>query len=166
MMRTLMSAVALALLVTWAQPVPAQDLASKLVGVWKYTGLTVSEVASGKINKPFGDTPTGYYNYTKGERFLFSIARGDRAKPAGATVTDAEAVPLFRTFFAASGTYKIEGSLITLTYDSSLNQLWTGTSQKRKIEIVGNKLTVTSDPFKSDTTGLEVVLQSTFERVE
>ena len=69
-------------------------------------------------------------------------------------MTDAEAVPLFRTFFAASGTYKIEGSLITLTYDSSLNQLWTGTSQKRKIEIVGNKLTVTSDPFKSDTTGL------------
>src|SRR5436190_9872797 len=166
MMRTLMSAVALALLVTWAQPSSAQDLASQLVGVWKYTGLTTTEVASGKINKPFGDKPNGYYVYTKGGRLLFSIVGGDRAKPAGAAVSDAEAVPLFRTLASGSGTYKVEGSVITSTYDSSWNQLWTGTSQKRKIEIVGNKLTLTSATLRSDATGLEIVIQTTFERVE
>jgi lipocalin-like protein len=166
MKRTLMSAVALAFLVTWAQPATAQDLASQLVGVWKYTGVTTTEVASGKINKPLGDKPNGYLIYTKGGRLLFSVVGGDRPKPAGAAVSDAEAVPLFRTLAAASGTYKVEGSVITSTYDSSWNQLWTGTSGKRKIEIVGNKMTLTADPVKSDASGLEIVIQTTFERVE
>ena len=166
MRRLLISAAAAAFVLTLAQPSSAQDLASQLVGVWKYTGLTTTEVASGKINKPFGDKPSGYYIYTKGGRLLFSIVGGDRAKPAGAAVSDAEAIPLFRTLATGSGTYKVEGSVITSTYDSSWNQLWTGTSQKRKIEIVDNKLTQTSDTLKSDATGLEIVIQTTFERVE
>ena len=166
MRRLLISAAAAAFVLTLAQPSSAQDLASQLVGVWKYTGLTTTEVASGKINKPFGDKPNGYYIYTKGGRLLFSIVGGDRAKPAGAAVSDAEAIPLFRTLATGSGTYKVEGSVIISTYDSSWNQLWTGTTQKRKIEIVGNKLTQTSDTLKSDATGLEIVIQTTFERVE
>jgi hypothetical protein len=166
MKRTLMSAVAFAFLLTWAQPAPAQDLASQVVGVWKYTGVTNTEVASGKIHKPFGNKPNGHFIYTKGGRLLFFVVAEDRAKPAGAGVSDAEAIPLFRTLSAASGTYKVEGSVITSTYDSSWHQLWTGTTQKRKIEIVGNKLTFTSDPVKSADTGLEIVIQVTFERVE
>ena len=166
MRRLLISAAAAAFVLTLAHLSAAQDLASQVVGVWKYTGVTNTEVASGKIHKPFGDKPNGHFIYTKGGRLLFLVVGGDRPKPVGPGVSDAEAIPLFRTLSAASGTYKIEGSVITTTYDSSWHQLWTGTTQKRKIEIVGNKMTFTSDPVKSADTGLEIVIQVTFERVE
>ena len=45
-MRTLISAVALAFLLTWAQPAPTRDLASQLIGVWKYTSQSTNEVAN------------------------------------------------------------------------------------------------------------------------
>ena len=133
--------------------------------MWKYTSVTSTEVVSGKVAKLLDDKPNGYVIYTKGGRFLWSIVAEERAKPS-AGVSDAEAVLLFRTLSAGSGTFKVEGSVLTLTFDSSWNQLWTGTSQKRNIEIVGNKLTATTDPVKASATGLESVNQATFERVE
>ena len=144
---------------TLAQPSAGQNLASQVVGVWKYMGVTITEVASGKVNKPFGDRPNGYVIYTKGGHLLWSVVGGDRAKPAAGAVSDAEAILLFRTLSAGSGTYKVEGSVITSTYDSSSDQLRTGTSQKRNIEIVGSKMTQT-------VTGPQSVAQLAYDRVE
>ena len=93
---TLMSAVALALLLTWAQPATAQDLASQLVGVWKYTGVTNTEVASGKIHKPFGDNPNGYYIYTKGGRLLFFVVAGTACYVPARRVLRIDPAPLLR----------------------------------------------------------------------
>jgi hypothetical protein len=53
--------------------------------VWKYTGVTATEVASGKVNKPFGEKPNGQYVFTKGGRFVFSLVGDNRANPVGAS---------------------------------------------------------------------------------
>ena len=121
MKRTLIAAVAGAFALTLAQPAPAQDLAAQVVGVWKYTGVTATEVASGKVNKPFGEKPNGQYVFTKGGRFVFSLVGDNRANPVGATVTDAEALALYRTNSHGTGTYKVESSHVTLSYNSSWN---------------------------------------------
>ena len=165
MSRQLISALATAVVLALAVPAAAQDLASQIVGVWKYTSLTTTEVASGKVTKNFGDKPNGYFVYTKGGRIIFSLVGENRAKPTGAGVTDAEAVALFRTLAAGSGTYKIEGNAITFTYNSSWIESWTGTSQKRKLEIAGNKLTVSAQ-IKIPATGVDAALVTTFEKVE
>jgi Lipocalin-like domain len=165
MNRQLVSTLMATAILTLAVPVAAQDLASQVVGVWKYTALTTTEVASGKVTKNFGDKPNGYFVLTKGRRFIFSLVGENRAKPAGAGITDAEAVTLFRTLAAGSGTYEIEGSNIIYSYDSSWLENWTGTSQKRKIELAGNKLTVSAQ-IKIPATGLDAVLVTTFEKVE
>jgi lipocalin-like protein len=162
MNRQLISALVTA--VALAVPAPAQDLASQIVGVWKYTSLTTTDVASGKVTRNFGDKPNGYFVYTKGGRIIFSLVGDNRAKPTGA-VTDAEAIALFRTLAAGSGTYKIDGNAVTFTYDSSWLETWTGTSQKRKVEIDGNKLTVSAQ-IKVPATGADAVLVTTFEKVE
>src|SRR4051794_17485686 len=60
---TLISAIGLAFLLTWARPVPAQDAAAQLVGVWKYTNINIKQVATGKISYPFGENPTGHIVY-------------------------------------------------------------------------------------------------------
>jgi hypothetical protein len=72
---------------------------------------------------------------------------------------------LFNTIAAGSGTYKVEGNTIIVTYAASWNQTWTGITQTRQFEIVGNKLTVTSAPTK-DLAGQDIVFVVTYERVE
>jgi hypothetical protein len=156
---------AVTLLVALSIPASAQDLASQIVGVWKVVSNTNKEVATGKVFRAFGENPIGYSVFTKGGRTFFTQMAADRAKPTGATATDAERLKLFATLAAGSGTYKIEGNVYTVTYDSSWNQFWTGTTQKRKIAISGNKLTITSDPTKN-LEGQEVVFEVVFERIE
>ena len=46
-----------------------------------------------------------------------------------------------------------------------LNQTWTGITQKRQFEIEGNKVTVTSAPFKN-LAGQDIVFVVTYERIE
>jgi len=166
MRRSLITAATLASLVTLPFPARAEDLASQIVGLWKYVSLTTKEVASGKETKLFGENPKGYIVYMKGGRSMFVLVGDNRGKPAGAAVTDAEAVGLFRTFASGSGTYKVEGKTLFATFDTSWNERWTGTTQKRYIEIAGNKLTITSEPVKATATGLEIVITNVLERVE
>jgi Lipocalin-like domain len=162
---TLISAVALAFPLTWAQRAATQDLASQLVGVWKLTSQSTKEVATGKINHPFGEKPTGHIIYTKGGHVAFVLAADNRKAPAGPNFTDAERINLFNTIAAASGTYKVEGNSIIVTYEASWNQTWTGITQKRQFEIEGNKVTVTSAPFKN-LAGQDIVFVVTYERIE
>ncbi|MBT1512558.1 lipocalin-like domain-containing protein [Bradyrhizobium sp. SRL28] len=165
MKRTLISAIGFAFLLTWAQPAPTQDLASQLVGVWKWTSQSVKEVATGKISHPYGEKPAGHIVYTKGGHVAFVLAGDNRKAPAGASATDAERINLFNTIAAGSGTYKVEGNTIIVTYEASWNQTWTGITQKRQFEIVGNKLTVTSEPTKN-LSGQDIIFVVTYERVE
>jgi len=165
MRRLLVSSAAVAFVSAFALPVSAQDLASQVVGVWKFVSNSNKEVATGKVNRPYGEKPTGYIVYTKGGLTVFSIVGGDRSKPVGASATDAERLSLFSTLAAGSGTYKVEGNKIVITYDSSWHQLWTGTTHKRNISISGNRLTITSDPVKN-LAGQDIIFENILERVE
>ena len=156
-------AVLLSILVA-SDPTAAQDLGSQLVGMWKYVSNVQTETASGKVIKPYGDKLSGYIIYTKGGRLLFALFGEGRQKPA-IPFSDADRAKLFTTLTAGSGTYKLEGKTLTTTYDTSWHELWTGTTQKRTIEIVGNKLTVTSEPVKN-AAGVEIVFVLVLERVE
>jgi hypothetical protein len=148
-----------------ACPAQSQDLASQIVGVWKFISNKNTEVATGKITYPFGEKPNGYIVFTKGGRLIFTVVGDNRPQPAGSGATDAERVALFNTLAAGSGTYKFEGNTAMVTYDSSWHQLWTGTTQKRTYAISGNKLTITSAPTKL-ADGKEVIFEVVLERVE
>jgi hypothetical protein len=71
---------ALALSLVFSIQAYAQD-ASQLVGTWKYVEQSVTEVASGKVSKPFGEKPSGYITYTKGGRLMFVLIGEGRQKP-------------------------------------------------------------------------------------
>ena len=166
MKRTLFSAAALVFISMVPTASHAQDLLSQIVGVWKLVSFSTKEVATGAVTHPLGEKPAGYYVYTKGGRLFALQVAQDRKPPAGPNPTDAERIELFKTMAANSGTYKLEGNTLTTTFEVSWNQAWAGTSQKRQIEIAGNKLTITSAPFKSTLTGKEVIFVSTLDRVE
>jgi hypothetical protein len=152
----------LALLMAACAPVHAQE--GQLVGTWKYVSQTLSEVQSGKISKPFGEKPNGYITYTKGGRVMFVLFGEGREKPA-MPFSDADRVKLFNTLAAGSGQYKIEGNSLSVSYDTSWHELWTGVTHKRAFEIKDNKLTITSAPARNPA-GVDVIFTIVLEKIE
>ena len=73
---------------------------------------------------------------------------------------------MFKTLAFGSGTYKVEGNKVVTHYDTSWHQLWTGRDISVQAEIEGKTLTFTSDPFKASIDGKEIVVATTWERVE
>ena len=166
MKRILIAAAATAFALTVAQPVPAQDLASSIVGVWKIKSFERKEIATGNLSKPFGENPNGMIIYTKGGHFSSNGFAEGRKVPTAPAPADAERIELHKTMYAFSGSYKVEGGASTATVTSSWNQAWTGQVQKRPVKIEGNLLTVVTGPFMSPGDGVEIVLTSVFERLE
>ena len=165
MKETLIAALLMMLTLTVTQSAAAQDVASAIVGTWKITSQVRKEIASGATANIFGEKPSGHLVYTKGGYVLFFFVSDNRKAPS-ATPTDAERVALFRSLAGGSGTYRVEGKKVTARYESSWHQLWTGADIGADAEISGKTLTLTTAPFKSPQDGKDVVVVTTWERVE
>jgi Lipocalin-like domain len=167
MNRILISAVSTALLLALGHAASAQDAASQIVGVWKAVDISVKEVESGKISKPYGERPTAYFIYTRGGRFSWTFVSQNRTKPAGAILTDAERIELFNTMSFGTGTYKVEGDKVVYKYDSSHHHAWAGVERSTQVPaLTATTMVNTSAPIKHPVTGVELVSIQTFERVE
>jgi hypothetical protein len=143
------------------------DDTTKLPGVWKMTSWTRHEIATGKDVKLFGEHPGGYLIFTKAGHFMWTGFNDQRPKPAAAELTDAERVALFKTMYAYNGTYKVEGGKIVDSVDGAWNEGWVGTKFIiDKYEVSDNKLTMVSAPFRSVIDGIEMVVTTTYERIE
>lgn len=156
----------MALVLTIASPVLAQNLTNDIVGTWKITSQVRKELVSGATANIFGEKPVGHIIYTKGGYVIFFFVADKRQGPASPNPTDPERVELFRSLAGASGTYKIEGKNVVSRYESSWHQLWTGAEIGAVGEVSGKTLTLTTAPFKSPQDGKDVVVVTTWERVE
>jgi len=163
--RTWLSMVAVGLLFILPHAAAAQDLATQLTGVWKLTSLVVKQLDAGATTPLFGERPGGVALFTRGGHFTWGFVDDGRKAPAGPIPSDVERVALYNTSAFGSGTYRVEGSTVSLRYDSSWNQSWTGTERKAQMQVSGKTLTWTSPPFKT-LDGKDVISISTLERVE
>ena len=165
-MRIVSSTVALGLLLTFALPTAAQELATSIVGTWRLTGHMHKEVASGATSNSYGQKPVGFMTITPGGHAHYFFVADNRKAPATANFTDAERVELFKTMSAGGGTYKVEGRKLTVRYDASWHQMWTGKELSTEVEVSGKTLTMRTAPFKRAADGKDVTVVSTWERVE
>ena len=155
-----------ALLLTLPAMAWGQNLASDIVGVWKVVSIETKEVQSGKITRPLGDQITGTFTFTRGGNFSGMVFRTDRKPPVAPNATDAERVALFNSLVAYNGTYQTEGDKLVMKIESSHIQAWNGTERVLAIQISGRRLTGRSAPLKAASTGLEVVAENVWERLE
>ena len=155
-----------ALLLTLPAMAWGQNLASDIVGVWKVVSIETKEVQSGKVTRPLGDQLTGTFAFTRGGNFSGMVFRTDRKPPAAPNATEAERVALFNSLVAYNGTYQTEGDKLVMKIESSHIQAWNGTERVLAIQISGRRLTGRSAPLKAASTGLEVVAENVWERLE
>ena len=157
---------ALALLITLPTTSTAQDLSSAIVGVWKVVSIETKETQSGNVTRPLGDSLAGTFTFTRGGNFAGMVFRTDRKAPAAANATEAERVALFNSLVAYNGTYRIDGDKLVMKIDNSHIQSWNGTNRTLTIEINGKRLLGRSAPLKAASTGLEIVAENVWERIE
>ena len=69
--------------------------------------------------------------------------------------------------YAYTGTYKLEGSTLSIAVDAAAAPTWVGTTLRRKVALAGDVLTIETFPFKSlINNSAEVVVSTTFAREE
>ena len=96
--------------------------ADSIVGSWRLVSWVELDTESKSAHNVFGDNPAGMITYTLDGRMSVFIIDPKRTKPAGPKATDAEAVELYRTIIAYSGSYSIEGNKVTHKIEFSWNQ--------------------------------------------
>lgn len=165
MLRRLTFTTALLIAHAVGQPGSAQDLATQIVGTWKLTSFVRKELATGKETRFYGDRPVGYSVYTPGGTFFVYVVGEGRKRPDPANATDAERAALYNSMYAYSGTYGVEDDKLVYHLDGAWNEVWTGTQRTVVAKVDGDRLTISSMPFKGGATGVEVVVTNAFERV-
>jgi hypothetical protein len=151
-----------------APPALAQSLKDQLVGTWK---LVSSTRQVGGVAQPwlFGTNSTGTLVYTADGHMCGNLMNLDRPNfPSGDMRggSAGEKAAAFDTFLAYCGRYEVNeaGRFVVHKIDSSLFPNWTGGSQKRHIELNGNRLALRTEPILAD--GKEVVAVVAWERAQ
>ena len=62
-------------------PCVADDITSPIVGLWKLTGTTTKNVATGVMERQYGEHPSGYQLFTKGGHMIFISVADNRFLP-------------------------------------------------------------------------------------
>src|SRR5262245_49378552 len=76
-------------------PCAADDIGSPIVGLWKLTGTTTRNVATGMVERQYGERPSGYQLFTKGGHTIFISVAENRKPPSQSMPTVAERAALF-----------------------------------------------------------------------
>ena len=112
----------------------------RILGVWKLAAFEIEFQDTGERTPPFGANPNGYIIFTAEGRMMALLTAEGRPTPH----TDAERVAAFRSMYAYSGTYRLEGDRWLTKVDTAWNEAWTGTDQLRFYRFDGEKLVVTT----------------------
>jgi hypothetical protein len=113
----------------------------KLVGVWKLNSFVIEIMQTKERRNQYGANPKGYLIITP-ERFMSIITAEGRKPPQ----TDEDRINGFRTMYAFTGPYRVEGDRLTVKVDVAWNEAWIGTDQTRILRLEGDKLFIESVP--------------------
>ena len=141
-------------------------LKHSIIGVWALKSFVSEDTETKAQDKPFGEKPSGHLIFTAGGHTL-TLGIGEDRKPISPeNPTDQERIALFKTLFAYGGRYSVDGNKVLQHIEASWSGAWTGTTQTRFVEIIGNELFVKSAPLRNPRDGRLSVVTSTWTRVE
>ena len=122
------------------QPCFAANSAKKLLGTWKLVSYEVVWQATGERELPFGKNPTGYIIFTPQGRMMWLITAEGRKVPQ----TDQDRADLYKSMYAITTTYRVEGDKYIIKIDVAQTPEWIGLEVMHLFKIDGDRLHVTS----------------------
>lgn len=140
---------------------------SSLIGTWKL--VRCEHLSSNRINHPWGEDALGQLMYTSSGFMSAFVSRRDRKNFVRMGLfegTAGEKADAFDGSLAYCGRYRIEGNRVIHLLELSLFPNWVGTEQPRTFAVAGNRLTLTSDPFRTGEGGATTVATIVWERAD
>ncbi|MGE0769053.1 MAG: lipocalin-like domain-containing protein [Hyphomicrobiaceae bacterium] len=115
---------------------------AEVVGNWKLIAFETVLDDEPAPQHLFGNSPSGFMILTVEGRMIAIITADGRTSGT----SDAERAALHKSMLAYSGKYRVEGSEFITIVDTSWNELWNGTEQRRKFDLQGGKLKIETVP--------------------
>src|SRR6185503_8564851 len=147
-------------------PLSAAAAEKDLHGTWKMVSQSQKVLDTGEVRAGRGGAPRGYLTFTPDGRMISVILNEKRPKPESVTkLTDQQRIELFNTMNAFAGTYKLDGSKLTYTFDLTHNEV-TARASARQIKFEGRKLTMVNEPSAATMDGKKVQTTTVWEKVQ
>jgi hypothetical protein len=124
-----------------------------LIGTWRLARFE-HRSRDGKIDKPYGEHPLGYFVYDQTGHLSIHIMRNPPLPPFASgdadTATDAEKVQAFGAYIAVFGTYRVDKAKHVLHHqvEGALDTTYTNTDQLRPYRLSGDTLIIENDDPK------------------
>jgi hypothetical protein len=142
------------------------EVARTLVGTWRVTSYSQLDVATNKVATPVGEHPLGAIQFSPGGHVSVLITARKRVIPR-VPYSDADRSAIFRDIATAYvGTYRVQGSKVTVRETAALRPDGVGADHIRYAEIKGRTLTLRNSPAISSRTGKKTATVVTAEREE
>jgi lipocalin-like protein len=141
-----------------SQPASNKD---QILGTWRAETLTIT--SGGEATHPLGQHPGGFVTITP-ERMWLIYVDSARQKPTSPTLTDAEAVAMFKSQVAWTGKYTVggqtpDGIKITAHVDAASSQAIVGNDRVYFVRVDGNTITFKSPGVIVPMTGKQSVVE-------
>lgn len=127
---------------------PAQaNEGQKLTGAWKLKRWVLEDVET-KAQKPsaFGERPSGVVIFTPSNRLVALITAENRTVADSVDASSAN----FKTMYAYSGIFRIDGPNFVTQVDMAGEPKWIGSEQKRGYRFENETLIIESPPATQD----------------
>ena len=124
-----------------------------LVGTWRLVRFE-DKPKGGKVDKPFGEHPLGYFVYDRTGHLSINVMRNPPLPPLASgdedKATDAEKVQAYDAYVAYFGTYRVDKAKHVLHHqvEGALNATYTNTDQLRPYRLSGDTLIIELDDPK------------------
>ena len=140
---------------TFSAPAPAPNPAVAagepgLVGTWRLVRFE-NTAKDGKVDKPYGEHPRGYFVYDPTGHLSIHIMRNPPLPPFASgddeTATDAEKAQAYNAYVGYFGTYRVDKAKQVLHHqvEGALNTIYTDTDQLRPYRLKGDILIIELD---------------------
>jgi len=164
------SAVLFAIFAALAPPAAYGDsLREQLLGTWTLVSWTRTVGGVEEPDRMMGADPVGQFMFSPDGRMCFTAMRRDRVKFQSADLragTADEKTAAYDSYIGYCGRYEVneEERAVLLRLDVSSFPNWTGTSQKRMVEVTGSRLRVRTPPI--DRGARQIVTTVLWERAK
>ena len=144
-----------------------ESLFDRLVGVWTLTAAEFAE-HGGERSYPLGKDPVGLLIYSSCGVMAAQVVKRERDRFRSGdqfNASDAEIKAAFESYAAYFGRFTVDELECSVTHhvEGSLFPNWERGSQKRFVELTGNKLTLQSPPVQA--AGKLITGRLTWQRV-
>jgi hypothetical protein len=125
-------------------------VSNPLIGTWRLISWETRSVVDGEVSYPLGKDAVGYIIYGQDGYMCVAIMGPERAMFAAGDLLSGSAqerAQAAATYVSYCGRYEFRGDTVIHHVDLSLFPNWVGVEQERLVEVLGNRLVLSTRPI-------------------